>query len=339
MKAAARGAGHRVVVIGASVGGVPALKTLAAQLPADFPAPILVVLHIGSHPSILPELLAKRGPLPARHARDGETLVRGRIYVAPPDQHLLLDGETVRLSRGPKEQHWRPAIDPLFRTAALSRGRDVIGVVLTGKLDDGTVGLQAVKACGGVAVVQDPGDAEEPSMPASALRHVDVDFRAPLAEIASLLTRLASAPPVDRTLAAAPAVFVHEQALADATGDPLNEIDAIGVPSTFTCPECHGSLWNVTGAKPTRFRCHTGHAFTIRALSEAQAEAADGALWSGLRALQEKEMLLRAMAQEARDDHRPSEAGSLEAVAAGLVELAGNMREAIGIMPSSTDPG
>ena len=177
----------KIVVIGASMGGVPALRTLVSSLPEDFPAPLLVVLHIGNFPSILPELLAARCPLTAAHAVDGEKLEPGRIYIAPPDQHMVVDGRTVRLNRGPKEHHSRPAIDPLFVSAALSHGPGVIGVILTGMLDDGTSGLQAIKRCGGVAIVQDPKEAEAPSMPLSALRHVRVDHCAPVADIAALL--------------------------------------------------------------------------------------------------------------------------------------------------------
>src|ERR1700712_180297 len=149
----------KIIVIGASAGGVSALQELVAILPADLAAPVLVVLHIGAHPSTLPELLSARGPLAAQHGQDGEVLEGGRIYIAPPDHHMLLVGDRLGLNRGPKEHHARPAIDPLFLSAALSRGTDVIGVILTGMLDDGTFGLQAIKACGGAAVVQDPREA------------------------------------------------------------------------------------------------------------------------------------------------------------------------------------
>jgi two-component system chemotaxis response regulator CheB len=184
----------RVVVVGASVGGVAALLQIASALPADFAAPMLVVLHIGEQRSILPALLARQTPLGVSHARDGDTVRPGHVYIAPPDQHMFLMGDRILLTRGPKEHHTRPAIDPLFRSVALARGPEVIGVVLTGNLDDGTAGLQAIKARGGIAVVQDPEDAVAPSMPSSALRYVDVDHCVPLRLIPELLTSLAAEP-------------------------------------------------------------------------------------------------------------------------------------------------
>lgn len=163
------------LVMGASAGGVGALLEVVASLPPDLPAVIAIVLHVGNRISILPELLAARGPLPARHAQDGEPLRAGLIYVAPPDAHLLLDADKARLSRGPRENHARPAIDPLFRTAALHWRDRAIGVVLSGAMDDGVAGLVAIKAAGGKAVVQDPVTAIDPSMPRSALAAVEVD--------------------------------------------------------------------------------------------------------------------------------------------------------------------
>jgi two-component system, chemotaxis family, protein-glutamate methylesterase/glutaminase len=179
-----------IIVVGASAGGVEAFRRLAADLPAEFPAAVLAVLHIGSHHSILPDLLAAAGPNTSAHARDGERLRHGHIAVAPPDHHLLISDGAVRLTRGPKEHHTRPAIDCLFRSAALGHGPRVIGVVLTGRLDDGTAGLQAIKQCGGLALVQDPRTAVARSMPASALKYVDVDYCLPLEEIAQKLAEL-----------------------------------------------------------------------------------------------------------------------------------------------------
>lgn len=183
---------QNLVVIGTSAGGVPALQLLASQLPADFPAPVVVVIHIGAHESGMAKVLGACGPLQVTRVEDGECMRAGRIYVAPPDQHVLVEGPLLRLSRGPKEHHTRPAVDPLFRSAALSRGSEVIGVILTGMLDDGTAGLQAIKRCGGLAVVQDPSTAFAPSMPASAMRYVEVDHCLPLERIAEVLAKLAA---------------------------------------------------------------------------------------------------------------------------------------------------
>src|SRR5688572_16379528 len=157
-----------MVVIGASAGGVPILLELAAQLPPSLDASVLIVQHIGAHRSILPELLNRRGALRAAHARHGQALEPGMLCVAPPDCHMRVVDDSIRLTRDAKENHTRPAIDPLFRSAAVAKGPQVIGVLLSGRLDDGTAGLQAIKACGGVAVVQDPADAQAPEMPASA---------------------------------------------------------------------------------------------------------------------------------------------------------------------------
>jgi two-component system chemotaxis response regulator CheB len=183
-----------LVVIGASAGAVPVLLELAKRLPADFPAAVLVVLHVGTHRSLLPDLLKGCGALQARHAADGQALQAGTIEVAPPDQHMLVEGDRIRLQHGPKEHHARPAIDPLFRSAALAQGPHVIGVLLSGCLDDGTAGLRAIKQCGGMAVVQDPDDAEQPEMPRSAMAHVDVDCCMPGSELADILMRLVARP-------------------------------------------------------------------------------------------------------------------------------------------------
>ena len=177
-----------IIVMGASAGGVKAILDLAATLPRDFPAPILFVQHIGAHHSELYKLVSARGPNPALNASDGEVPRPGIIYIAPPDQHMLLDGHAIRLSSSPKEHHARPAIDPLFRSAALQYGSRVIGVVLTGMLDDGSAGLRAIKDCGGTAVVQDPADAEAPSMPKSALACVEADHVVPLAALGACCT-------------------------------------------------------------------------------------------------------------------------------------------------------
>ena len=284
----------KLIVVGASAGGVRALQRLAAGLPADLRAAVLVVLHIGSHRSMLPEMLSSRGPLPAAHARHEEPLQPGRIYVAPPDHHMVVSGGTVRLNRGPKEHHTRPAIDPLFLSAALSHGSETIGVVLTGTLDDGTFGLQAIKQCGGTALVQDPADAEEPSMPESALHHVDVDHCVPLADMARLLTSLAAAP--SRASASAPADRLqHEQALTLFEGDAMEHLTAVATPSPFVCPDCHGGLWEINESSPPRYRCHVGHGYTLRTLQHAMTDTADEAVWNALRALHEKSLLLERM--------------------------------------------
>ncbi|MDB5820729.1 MAG: protein-glutamate methylesterase (protein methylesterase)-like protein [Rhizobacter sp.] len=292
----------RIIVVGTSWGGVYALRDLVRLLPVDFAAPLIIVTHIGANRSVLPRLLSESGPLKAAHVVDGERLVPGRIYVAPPDLHVLVDGAVIRLNRGPKEHHTRPAIDPLFRSAALTRATDVIGVILTGMLDDGTAGLQAIKQYGGVAVVQDPKEASAPSMPASALKYVAVDHCVPIAAMAGLLTALAQNPSPATLNVAPQTTAFEEQDVFLGKGDAMTSFEAIGRPSGFVCPDCSGSLSEITASQPRRYRCHTGHAFTIRTLENAQCETVDMALWTALRSLQENYALLERMAAAARLD-------------------------------------
>ena len=290
---------HPLVVIGASFGGVEALITLVGGLPKDFPAFLAVVQHVGSQPSILPELLSRAGPLRAVHPRPDEPLRLGRIYVAPPDQHLLVTPRSIRLNRGPRENHTRPAIDPLFRTAALHWGRSAIGVVLTGELDDGTAGLAAIKSCGGCTVVQDPQEAVAPSMPSSALANVDVDHCVLLPAIAPLLSRLVAPPSPVPAPGAPPEALLREQSAFEGVESMAN-LQAIGTPSQLTCPDCGGTLSWMRSARPVRYRCHTLHAYTAWSLVSAQAERTDHALQASFRALKEREQLLRRMAVVSR---------------------------------------
>jgi len=302
----------QLVVIGASAGGVAALTSLAQALPADFAAPILIVLHIGAHASLLHELMARHSALDIAIARDAEVPQPGQVRIAPPDLHMTLANGRVRLRHGPKENHARPAIDPLFRSAALAFGPGVIGVVLTGRLDDGTAGLQAVKAMGGTAVVQDPADAEEPSMPASALRHVAVDHCVTLAQLPRLLADLTSRPVETPMTTPDPRVLLEDQ-LARGDGDPVAHLRALGRPSMFVCPECHGGLWQLDEVQPERYRCHTGHAFTERSLQQSLYDGADEALWNALRALQEKEAMLLHVAERLAEGDGDVHARAVEA--------------------------
>jgi two-component system, chemotaxis family, protein-glutamate methylesterase/glutaminase len=295
-------ASRDVVVIGASAGGVEALKRLVNGLPPHFPATIFAVLHVAPHsPGYLPEILARAGPLPATHAQDNERFERGRIYVAPPDHHLVVESPgRIRLTRGPRENRSRPAIDPLFRSAALAFGRRVIGVLLSGHLNDGTAGLRAVKIFGGIAIVQSPADAEAPSMPASALRHVQIDHCLPLSEIPSTLARLtretiATSEDAERSRMSKELeieVNIAREVKARDAG-----VGELGEPSIFTCPECHGTLLQLRDQHPLRFRCHTGHAFTADSLLADLSENIESSIWSSIRSIEESAMLLRHMAE------------------------------------------
>lgn len=285
---------QHLVVIGASAGGVNALLEIAEKLPRLFAAPVCIVQHIGSNPSLLPELLRYRGPNQAIHVEDGQQLTTGTLHVAPPDRHVLIEGDRLVLTQGPKENHARPAIDPLFRSAAVSHGSAVIGIVLTGQMDDGTAGLRAIKDCGGLAIVQDPDTAAEPEMPRSALQNVDVDHCVPLEDIPSLLQRLVGVQE-PRVRPAVPEEVIREVSINRGAAT-VEDLQHIALPSPLTCPDCGGSLWEMKDTKPLRYRCHTGHAYSALSLSRAQKDSSEHALWSSVRALREREMLLRRMA-------------------------------------------
>jgi two-component system, chemotaxis family, protein-glutamate methylesterase/glutaminase len=321
---------NRVIVIGASAGGVDALLRIVPALGKDFPAPVLIVLHIGTHHSILPKLLNTKGANRAMFAETGMLPRPGEIYVAPPDRHLLLESGVLQLHRGPKEHHTRPAIDPLFRSAALDYGPRAVGVVLTGMMDDGTAGLQAIKACGGVAVVQDPNEAREPEMPRSAIAHVPVDHVTKIDAMADLLNSLAQA--VDtRESVQAPEWLRIERAISLGRAN-MQELTTIANPSAFTCPDCGGALFEFKERYPVRFICHTGHAFSLSSLVTAQTELTDEALWTMIRALQEKEALLRRVAESPPAESAGSASTAL-AEADKLAAFIGTMRAGLSNMP------
>ncbi|GAA4028149.1 chemotaxis protein CheB [Hymenobacter glaciei] len=299
MTAATRSQTHKhhrdIVVIGASAGGVSALLELVKALPADFPAPIFIVQHVAADsPSILPQLLNSVSALQVRHPQNGETIEPGVIYVARPDHHLLLEGDQVLVARGPKENRFRPSIDALFRSVAYTFGPRVIGVVLTGYLDDGTSGLWSMQRMGGVAVVQDPRDAEQPSMPTNALEFVDADHLVPLAELGALLVRLTAEPAPARPKLPADQLDLLKIELTIAKqggGFELGIIDK-GKLTPFTCPDCHGALTQLIEGKLIRYRCHTGHAYTVSALLSEVTASVESLLYQGMRGLEETKMLL-----------------------------------------------
>ncbi len=301
--------GRDIVVVGASAGGVEALIQLVDKLPADLPASLFVVLHVpAGATSVLPSILNRHGPLRAEHARDGERIEHGRIYVAPPDRHLLLRRDRVHLVHGPRENGHRPAVDPLFRSAARAYGRRVIGVVLSGTLDDGTAGLLAIKARGGLALVQDPAGALFSGMPGSALEHVAVDHCAAAADLAALLDRLTREPVEDDGVAADEELSLEAE-LVEMDLDAIEQTNRPGEPSVFTCPECQGTLWEMRDGELLRFRCRVGHAYSSESLFAGQSESVEAALWTALRALEEKATLSQRLAAQAHGrGHRRAEA-------------------------------
>jgi two-component system, chemotaxis family, protein-glutamate methylesterase/glutaminase len=316
-----------VVVVGASAGGVQALQGLVAQLPPEFPASVLIVLHLmSSGTSVLHSILDRAGPLPATQARDGEPLERGHIYVAPPDSHLLLRGSAIHLSSGPRENGHRPAIDPLFRSAARAYGPRVVGVVLSGMLDDGTDGLRLIKSRGGASVVQDPADAAYGGMPESAIEYAGADHVVPLAEIGATLFEL-----VDDPLPAGPQNGVEDPAEQDID---LVEVEfgresPEGAPTLLTCPDCGGVMLERDDGGLVRFACQVGHAYSPESLNEHQGEALESALWNATRTLDERADLLRRMARRAERTGSTNTTSRLEHKADVASGQADEIRETI----------
>jgi two-component system chemotaxis response regulator CheB len=297
-----------LIVVGGSAGGIDALSALVARLPADLPAAVCVVVHLRPYgESHLAEILGRAAAVPVLAARDGMPLHRGTVHVAVPDFHLLVErgpdgGGVLRLTRGPRENRTRPAVDPLFRSAALAFGARVVGVVLSGALDDGTAGLWTVRDRGGVAVVQDPDDALVASMPRSALNEVGADHVAPAHALGPLLGRLAREPAPPEATPVRDPDLEREVAMAAIDEVAHQREERYGVPSRFACPDCHGVLWDVSdGRGPLRYRCETGHAYSPGSLEEQQTEGIEGALWAALRALEDKVALARTRARHAEE--------------------------------------
>jgi two-component system chemotaxis response regulator CheB len=291
--------GRDIIVIGASAGAVPALQRLAATLPPDLPAAIFIAVHLWPHAeSFLPEILNRAGPLPAKHGAHGANIEPGKIYIAPVDRHLLLEDGKVFVTHGPRENRFRPAINPLFRSAAVAHRHRVIGVILTGMLDDGAAGLWAVKQCGGIAVVQ--SDAQFDEMPRYALQNVEVDHHVPLAEIGPLLVRLCHEPVEESDPDSVPEIIRLND---EKTKMKTNEIDLdrVGRRSIFSCPECNGALWEVKEGSQVMFSCHVGHSYTARGLDEAQSISIEQSLWSAVRALKENAEMHERLAVRARE--------------------------------------
>ena len=246
---------------------------------------------------MLADILDRAGMLPAMSAKDGERIRPGTIYVAPPDCHLLIEPNLVRVTRGPKENRFRPAVDPLFRSAAQTYGPRVVGVILTGYLDDGTAGLWTVKQLGGTTIVQDPYDALVPFMPQNALAHVKVDYCLPVEEIAPLLVRLTSETAEEEGVHPVPKEVEIEVNIAKEKKALDAGVLQLGEPSNYACPECHGVLLQMKEGSLFRFRCHTGHAYSIESLVTDITEKMDDALWNSIRAFEEAELFMRHMAE------------------------------------------
>lgn len=318
-----------IVVVGASAGGVQALSRFVAEFPREFSGAVFVVLHIAPSGSVLPSILDRRSELAASHAVEGETIQPGRIYVAPPDRHLLLEPDRVRVLTGPRQSGHRPGIDALFRSAAWAYADRVVGVLLSGTLDDGTLGLQAIKRDGGLSLVQDPADALYKSMPQSAIAHDSPDLIGTAAELGQFVVELAANGTDDSASAmvrggdeARPLLRVE-----DALEGNVDTRD--GELAPYTCPECNGSLWEVNEGELIRFRCRVGHSYTEEAMLAAQGTAVEAALWNGYRALQERIALKRRLSERLAQRGAAAAAQRLEHEARQAEEHAEVMRQVV----------
>lgn len=299
---------RNIVVIGASAGGFEAIRQLVAALPSDLDAAIFIVWHMSPDISgVLPQVINRQKTVMATNAVDNEPFVTNRIYVAPPDRHLLLEQGVVRVTRGPKENRFRPAVDPLFRSAAYIYGARVIGIVLSGALDDGTSGLWTVKHRGGLAIVQQPEEAEVPSMPENAMAAVEVDYCLPISEIAALLIKLTS-----QSVPEIKQVDMEEQKKTEkevriALQDNALEqgILDFGQLTPYACPECHGVLSAIKEGDIIRYRCHTGHAYSADSLLTSITENIEDSLWGAIRGVEESIILLNNLGDHYAEKNQP----------------------------------
>ncbi|MBF9236522.1 chemotaxis protein CheB [Hymenobacter sp. BT683] len=296
---------------------MPALVKLVAQLPAHLPAAVLVVQHFapdsdGEH---LVSRLARHTALQCRLAVSGDAIEAGTLYLAPPDCHLLVKNRNAPftlVTKGPRENNYRPAIDALFRSAAVTYGPAVVGVVLTGMLHDGTAGLEFIKRCGGVAVVQDPQDAAFPSMPETALRTVSVDYVLPLSRMGALLEELTRGSLPKAAAPSIPEDLKQEAAIAERVVGTTEEVDKIGHLVPLTCPDCGGNLWELEHGQVQRYRCHTGHSFTADVLLRESQHSLEETLWVALRMMEERRNLLSSMASRDASPYAPQQAERIE---------------------------
>jgi Chemotaxis response regulator containing a CheY-like receiver domain and a methylesterase domain len=319
-----------IVVVGASAGGVEGLRQLVQSIPERLRVSIFVTVHFPSYgTSMLPRILSRVANLPVLHPSDGEAIVPGRIYIAPPDFHLLLEPSRIRLVRGPRENGHRPAIDPMFRSAAVAFGPRVVGIVLTGNLDDGTSGLAAIKRHGGLSLAQSPEDALFPSMPQSAIEHVVVDRVAPIRNMWPALDALIRTPIAHGEYALMPSdVTENELAAGDLSAIEQPERHP-GHVSAFSCPDCGGVLWELQDGDFVRFRCRVGHAWTSEGLVAKQSDTLDDALWAALRALEERVSLSRQLSERHRERGHVHLAARFERQMSQMQERADAIRSAL----------
>jgi two-component system chemotaxis response regulator CheB len=332
-------AGHDIVVVGASAGGIEALKELVGALPGDLPAAVFVVLHLpAGGTSVLPDILSRAGQLPAEHVRGGVEITRGRIFVAPPDCHIQITDGTVQAAAGPKENGHRPAIDPLFRSAAHAFGPRAVGVILSGTLDDGTLGLRSIKAHGGVGLVQEPTSALHGGMPRSAIAYAGPDRVGTPHELAEWIVELANDDVENREIEGAVTAMDHEQEIARQT----DEHPHAGTTTGFTCPECGGAIWREEEAKVVSFRCRVGHKYTAETFALEQGRTVEAAVWASLRLIEERVLLMRQLAERFKDQPRTrsnfaQKADELEQHAVALRSIVDGVASAAAVPLTATE--
>lgn len=323
-----------IIVIGGSAGATAPMKQILGRLPAGLPAAVFIVLHIPAQGiGILSTVAGSAGKLPVRQAENGMKIETGHVYLPAPDQHLLLSADHVLLGRGPRENMVRPAIDALFRSAALHHGPRVIGVLLSGLLSDGVAGLNAIKRCGGIAVIQDPSDAISDEMPRRALEATTIDLCVPSATMGDILSDLVREP-AGYAMPIPPEIRLEvEIAAGDRIGS--DSLTSLADPVALTCPACGGVLSEIKGSLPTRFRCQVGHAYTADALAKEQEGRVDEALRVALRIIEERAELVQRMARDGRRNGRPAVAELYEARATEYREYADMIRR---VVLQSLDP-
>jgi two-component system chemotaxis response regulator CheB len=308
----ARAKGRDIVVMGASAGGIDPLIVVLSNLDPKLQVAVFVVVHrSGESPSTLAKLLARATALRVVEVEAATPIVHGTVYLAPAGRHMLVKHGHVQVTRGPKENRHRPAVDPLFRSAAWAYGPRVVGVLLSGRLSDGAAGLWAIRSCGGVVIIQSPAEAKFAAMPRNALETLDPDHCVPAEAIGPLITSLAGTP-IARSHPV-PAQVVLESQMAELRNDDIRHVSRIGTLSPFTCPACHGSLWEIDDSEVLRFRCHTGHAFSAEALVEGISDSTEEALYSAVRSLQETVAMYQRIANRERGSGRDKRAASFEA--------------------------
>jgi two-component system chemotaxis response regulator CheB len=313
-----------IVVAGASAGGLNALTELVSRLPETLPAAVFIVMHMSKYSlvDVIRYHLEKHGRHPCRVPGNREQIIAGNIYIAPPDWHMLLKKDTIRLIKGPHENRYRPSIDVLFRSAAASYDSRVVGIILSGMLDDGTSGMSAIKRSGGICIIQEPTDAAFPDMPNNVLKNVEVDYRVPVADMGYILEDIFARP--IRNDIPIPEDVILEADITERMASNISDLEKIGTHSNFTCPDCGGNLWRMRNDAAPRYRCHTGHVYTEDLLMKKQNQALEESLWVSIRMLEERRNMLLNVAGSEKDDVRKmqlSRAADMSEHAARLKEL------------------